>query len=237
MMTKIKHVKVLIVVFGLFLSHSLLAQHHFGAKLGLGISKSDKNINSSEYIGFESKYAPSGTLGLYYNYELNERFFIGVDLMCSQLNGRENGAFYSKNYEMDGEETVVVLEEFMYWSIKRHFTYLTLPIYVGINLKELQFSVGLQWGVLFRERIIRVTNFHESEGVPESIVKSKNSVVDPLDFGINLGLRYSFNEKWKVHANFYHGMNDLNVPNEFDLEPTNPWHNSQFTVGISYRLI
>ncbi|NOQ75491.1 MAG: outer membrane beta-barrel protein [Crocinitomix sp.] len=237
MMTQIKYSKILVVVIGLFLSHSLDAQHHFGAKLGLGISKSDKNFNTSEYRSYEAKYVPSGTLGLYYNFDLSERFFIGVDIICSQLNGRENSALYSKKYETNEGETVVVFEDIMYWTIKHQFTYLTLPIYAGINLNDFEFTAGLQVAMLFRERFTRITNFPQYIGVPESIVESKSSVDDPLDFGINLGLGYSFNDKWKVHTNFYQGMNDLNVPNEFDLEPTNPWRNSQFVLGVSFGFL
>ncbi|NOQ75490.1 MAG: outer membrane beta-barrel protein [Crocinitomix sp.] len=234
MKNKIKLINRGLLILGLFWIQATYAQHQFGAKLGLGISKTDPHFVNSDYSRFQVKYKPSAYLGLYYNYELNEHFYVGADLNFSQIEGRIDAQYYGGKYELDGE--VFYTWENTANSISNyHLSYLTLPVYLGVKFKSFDMALGCQTGLMLRGAYSSMTSYFDEEVWTESNKSSDDIGFDLLDFGANIGLGYQLTEKWKIQANYYQGINDLLPTDLIVIGELNPWRNNQFTLGFSYQ--
>jgi hypothetical protein len=226
----------IILILTLLIGQTLSAQHQFGVKLGLGTSKSDPNFVNTEYSQFQVNYQASGTAGVYYKYDLNERFYIGADMNFSQIEGQIDAQYFGFFQEIDGEIITVTEVNTANATTNYHLSYLALPIYIGA--KTGNFEVALGWQTAF---MLRGTSFSDISTLVlgdwvKSTKSSDNLGFDQLDFGLNIGLGFKLNEKWKIHTNFYQGLNDILPSDLIVLGPINPWKNSQFTAGISFKL-
>ncbi len=231
MKKSIKHIRTIALAIFLFTNQGLFAQHDLGIKLGLGFSKTAPHFVDTEYSRFRVNYKPSGLLGVFYNYQLNDRFYFGTDMAFSQIEGRIDAEYHSF-FSIDGE---IYVTNSSNRSAAYHLSYLTIPIYVGTKGKGFNLVLGWQTGVLIRGTYRDKSNYLIDDEWAETSSFSDDIGFDQLDFGSYLEMGYNLTEKWNVHLNYYQGLNDL-LPSELIVvDEVKPWRNSQFTIGCSYQ--
>jgi hypothetical protein len=146
----------------------------------------------------------------------NEKIGLQPELLFSSV-----GSKYKETYEYMGYDikatSVTVLN------------YLTLPImgkYFVADGVSLEF--GPQLGILLSaNQDYKVTGGDESESGDEDI----KDYVTPLDFGLNIGAGYKFDNGLNFAARYYFGLSNIN-----DFEGSDDYnnHNAGFQVSVGY---
>lgn len=227
----IKYIRTIALVIFLFTNQGVFAQHDLGVKLGLGFSKTDPHFVDTEYARFKVNYKPSGLFGVFYNYQLNDRFYLGADMAFSQIEGRIDAQYFGF-VSIDGEVNTINSANS---STAYHLSYLTLPVYVGVKVKGFNVALGWQTGLMLRGTYRNKSNHLIDDEWAEMTTFSNDIGFDQFDFGSTLEVGYNLTEKWNIHFNYYQGLNDLLPSGLIVIDEIKPWRNSQFTLGCSYN--
>ncbi len=198
-------------------------QHDFGIKLNGGLSK----ITANKYISnVTSKYsfAPSGQGGLFYNLNYGKKSLIGVELLFSQIESKEES---KATYTYFGNPT----EGFGITNIDYHISYFSIPIYYGFKIKKLTINLGVQTSFAFASRghSIDKTTYNGNTFTSENESKLN---IDKFDFGPRTGLLFNLSKRFAFEATYYYGLNNI-------LSNTAPpdwkWKIQQITIGLRYK--
>jgi hypothetical protein len=153
----------------------------------------------------------------------NEKIGIQPELLFSSV-----GAKYKESYDIldvNVEATSVTV-----------LNYLTLPImgkYFVTDGVSLEF--GPQLGILLSaNEDYEVSGGGESESGDEDI----KDYVTPLDFGLNIGAGYKFDNGLNFAARYYFGLSNINdfsddVDSDFNVDDYNN-HNAGFQISVGY---
>ncbi|MBA3705143.1 MAG: hypothetical protein H0W84_04390, partial [Bacteroidetes bacterium] len=93
-------------IWAILISIIAFGQHELGIKANGGVSKISEEITS---IGskFSTYFAPSGSAGVFYNYKLNNKSAITLELLFTQIEGKTfiESAVTDQNGNATGEIT------------------------------------------------------------------------------------------------------------------------------------
>lgn len=205
---------------------TMFGQHDFGIKLNGGLSKISGYRNNTNAI---SKYgfAPSGQGGLFYDLNFGKRSLIGVELLFSQIGGKEE----RKIIDLDnfGNQIGVYSTS----NLDYHISYFTIPIYYGVKINRLTINFGVQTSFTLASRGHVIGEASYSGGVLKFEDEGKLNITN-FDFGLRAGLMYKLTKRIAAEATYYHGISNI-------MGPTAPadwnWKVQQITIGLRYKLL
>jgi hypothetical protein len=219
----------LTIIFLLFLNLTVLGQHEIGLKLDIGLSK----ISKESYIGdpknaiFDVKSAFSGQGGVFYNLHLGDKFVFGSELLFIQIEGQDRLEFDIKDVSLEniGHTTSDLYE---------HISYLGLPIYCGLTIKNITLNAGFQLSYVLASRGKETCNGNINGAIYSGENRTDNLPIDKFDFGPRIGLIYNLNNKFAIVGIYYYGINNI-LENQDD---GNPFSRKiqQATIGLRYTL-
>lgn len=214
---------LILILFVIHLTAS--GQHDIGMKANGGLSYLDTKFHSNETVD-KIYFQPSGQGGLFYNFNLHDKFLIGTEILFIQIEGKE----YFEVPETDniGNPTGLVWSD----NIWRHISYLGVPIYFGYNFKKLNVNLG------FQTNFTIASSGREKGQAPFNgdVVTWENKAnklgIDNYDYGLRAGVFFKLTDKFSIETNYYYGLNNIL---KYKIGSWK-WTVQQMTVGLHYKL-
>ncbi len=195
--------------------------YSYGFKLSGGISKVSM---TGEASNFQNNYAPSGSIGVFYQTQVGTRGLFGIEGRASQIEGRwESNSSYT-----DGNGNLVTLNTIG----KQHITQFQFPVYGGITIENISFYTGPQVGLNLAGTGSDVTTI-VSGGSSETSDNSGELNIKPLDYGAILGIIWRASKKVNIEASYYYGAANI-FDNSGNTEYV--WSTSQILLGLRFSL-
>ena len=193
-----------------------------GATGNIGLSKVSSNLPLGE--NYKVKFTLSGNFGLFLAKKVSQKSSFGIEALWMQIEGNEK----SKNRELtvfNGQELIVigVISE----KTRIHSSYLAVPVYYRFEIGKFGIKGGVQ-PMIFLFASSNYEGNGEINGEPyHQESKTKDVKFDRIDFGPKIGIDYRLSGKFKIRADYYHGLLDI-TSDEF------PWQrrNRQVNLGI-----
>lgn len=201
------------------------ANQQFGVKFSGGLSQISNSLNMPT---LSTQYAPSGQGGVYYNQTLGNGSSLGMELLFSQIEGKETWEGYELLMNSDNKMRMVYLKN----NFHRHISYISLPVYYGININKLTIHAGAQisYAITTSSRSESTGTWNEQPYHEET--KSVHMDVDKFDFGPRVGMIYPLNNKLSVEATYYYGFNNI----QKNGSPADELKVQQASLGVKYNL-
>ncbi|MBW6484052.1 MAG: PorT family protein [Vicingaceae bacterium] len=221
-------VKTILVLILYVVCLTTYGQHTFGVKLADGWSKISTKINSSPPTPQEFKFMPSYQGGLSYNFHFKNKSLIGAELLFSKIRGKEHSE--SPTTDEFGNPT----DEFIIGNVDRHISYLSVPVYYGLNYKKFTVNIGVQTSFVIYSSGLATTLAPDNNGNTLYFEnKTAKLPITNYDFGIRAGLSFALSNNIMVESFYYYGL--LNI---YEYHSTNwKWTIQQLTVGVKYNII
>lgn len=212
-------------------------QHQFGLYGGGGMSILQHNLTDTEFITYNSKYHPSGNLGVYYSYGFNKMHGIGIGVYACQITGGSNQNYYAQYTTNAGGETTVHSIPTGTGYSRQYFSYVNLPVYYQFSLSRFNLRLGVLNALAVRTSSYGYSDivlFPEGERiVSETTSKTK---IDFYNYGINAEFGVQLSEKIEVHLGVNQWMNNI-LQKELDPFFIEPWRIRQITAGIRFNVL
>lgn len=209
-----------------------LGQQSIGFKASGGLSRfSDNNYNST--FGTQKTYfLPSGQAGLFYNLPIRTNELFGLELLFTQIEGKNQRTDTIGSYTTNGNTTPWISKT----TFSRHISYLSLPIHYGIKIKKFTISVGLQVSLVLMSsgQVISQNNFDYATQTPGTFTSSYTTnklYIKDGAFGQMASIVYNLNSKFSIEGNYYYGQS--NIYRKPDMGTT--WKFQQMTIGLRYK--
>ena len=182
---------------------------------------------------------PSGQVGVFYNLPVRTHEVFGVELLFTQIESKEKmvdtlGSVIDQN----GNITKLTSN----YAISKHISYVSLPIYYGINLRKFTFNVGIQFSIRLlsnAQEVIQDNYTNNASGYGFVLIPStttynyKRWSIKDVDFGERVGVIYHITNKFAIEGNYYYGLNNI-YPNN---RRTTQWKTQQTTLGLRYAFL
>ena len=209
-------IPILIVLFTFSLKS--FGQREIGLKCNIGASrvlaKHSWKIQPQKF-----PIMPSGQFGLFYHQTIKNKSILGVELLLTQIEGKEN-------YQYKGGEFLVTY---------RDFSYLGIPIYYGFKINKANINLGSQFNYLVRGRERWRGSGTDVQGLPYTYeINGILPQIKKYDFGIRIGGNYYLNDRFEIDCNFYYGL--INIWRDPEIHPGN-WKVRQLTIGLMYKFV
>lgn len=171
---------------------------------------------------------PSGQGGLYYNFNLREKFSLGGELLFTQIEGKQ---LYQLSTINKNNQPSYQYADFNSW---QHISYLGIPVYFGLNLKKMNFNIGFKanFKLIYSGRMKGQIAYNGSS--LQTFDKIDKLNIDSYDFGGRIGLTYRLSDKFRIEANYYYSFN--NIISDAIASKLWTWKVQQMTVGLHYKL-
>jgi len=171
-------------------------------------------------------FVPSGNGGLFFRFHFNDKSSFGTELLFAQIEGKEQTKIpVTDNY---GNLT----GQFIIEDIRRHISYLIIPIYYGQTINKFTIDAGLQASLAL------TGSFNADIQSPIPIYGDTNgklSIKNYPFFGVRLGFSFSLTKNISVSAKYYYG--ELANINKYNSPPYSKKQTvQQGTIGLSYKL-
>lgn len=203
-------------------------QHTISVKLAGGWSKISTKINSSPSVHQEFKFMPSYQGGLSYNFHFKNKSIIGAELLFSKIRGKEH--YKSPTTDEFGNPTGQLIIS----DIDRHISYLSIPVYYGLNYKKLTLIIGMQTSFVFSSSDLAKTSAPDGNGNMLYFENKSNKMpIKKFDFGARAGLSFSLTNNIMIESFYYYGLLNIHEGNTQNWK----WSIQQLTVGIKYNFI
>ena len=185
-----------------------------------------------------SSFMPSGQAGIFYNLPVRTHEIFGVELLFSQITGKEKEVQTESYYNGNGTTTTILTN-----ALSRHISYLSLPIYYGIKIKKFNIKVGLQVSVaLFSSGQSTTEGNFDAQGNPAplgtytSTLKTNKLYIMDGAFGQTAAITYNLSPKFALEANYYYELSNIyRKPNIAGTETI--WKFQQITFGLRYSFL
>ncbi|MDT8411557.1 MAG: outer membrane beta-barrel protein [Vicingaceae bacterium] len=203
------------------------SQHTVGVNLAGGWSKISTEINSSN-LTQDYTFMPSYQGGLSYNFHFNNKSIIGAELLFSKIRGQE----HSKSPTTDefGNPT----GQLIIGNVDRHISYLSIPVYYGLNYKKLTVNIGVQTSFVISSSDLATTSAPDGNGnMLYFETKSDKMPIKNFDFGARAGLSFSLTNNITIESFYYYGLLNIHEGNTRIWK----WSIQQLAVGIKYNFI
>ena len=196
----------------------------FGVKAGTNMSTLKTDLDGEKYL-----------LGYHFgglaDIKFNEKFSIQPELLYSLEEAKIDDSF---SFEDEGTTFGIDYKE----DIK--LAYLQLPVMLKYQVaKNLSLEAGPQIGYLLSAKSdYNVKLQFDDEIMTDSGSEKIKDQIKSLDFGLNFGLGYQFNNKMFIHGRYHVGLSDIN-----DSEPgidedsidRGSIKNSSFQVSVGFK--
>ncbi len=218
----------------------VIAQSNFGVKINGGVSMITDKIYDPDLETHTNYLRPSGQVGFFYSLPVRTHEVFGVELLFTQIESKEQivdtfGTAYT-NYPNGATPLLSTA------TISKHISYLSLPVYYGINVKKFTFNVGMQFSVRLlssAQEVIQDNYTNNASGFGFVLIPSttnynyKRLSIKDVDFGERVGIIYHITNKFAIEGNYYYGFNNI-YPNN---HRTTIWRTQQMTLGIRYTFL
>ena len=197
-----------------------------GASLNPGISKVSSNRANDD--NWATNYTWSGNVGLFLERKVGRSSALGIEALWVQLEGKD----VSKQEELrfssqNGTPPEVV--GVAYSTNKFHSSYLGLPIYYRYQWGKIGIKAGAQ-PLLFLFANTRFQSTGEVRGAPFDVDnRTTGARFERIDLGPKVGLDYALGQKFRLRADYYHGLTDIIIG-----ELGSKRKNRQLNLGLSY---
>lgn len=122
--------------------------------------------------------------------------------------------------------------EFGTTNLDYHISYLSIPIYYGLKIKNLTINLGIQTSFALASRGHWISKMPYN-GAVLTFEDASELNIDSYDFGPKAGISYNINKHFSAEASYYYGVSNI-------LSPTAPsewkWKIQQITIGLRYKL-
>jgi len=195
-----------------------------GGTGNIGLSKVASNLPISG--DYKVKFAFSGNLGMFLEKKIGRKSSFGIEALWVQIEGREITSNKSLT-AFNGQELEVigVISD----KSTLHSSYIGIPVYYRFELGKIGIKGGFQ-SMMF---LFASSNYEANGEINGESYEAENEVkdieFDRIDIGPKIGIDYRLNEKFRLRADYYHGLIDI-TSDEFSLER----RNRQFNLGINY---
>lgn len=202
---------ILTSLFVIFLNTIQSQNFRYGVKTG---SSTYSTLDDGEIEDDESR-ATIG-FGLYGEYKISEKVYLQSEISYSRLkNSKENVS----QGEFDANSSTEIINK-----SKASVDFLNVPVLVKYNIgKKLYASMGPQISFLLDSKNKETTIIHEKNRETGTIINSTtlseetklNKYLTKVDFGINVGVGYSFTDSFFGEIRYYNGLiNASKIPGE-----------------------
>ncbi|MBA3898749.1 MAG: outer membrane beta-barrel protein [Bacteroidetes bacterium] len=215
--------KLIFLLFPAFLISfsTAYSQHSFGLKANAGVSQIKDNIKYKE--GYLSYGMLSGQAGLYYNYDISKRFFIGTELTWMLVRGKQDYPNFFAGWQPP--ENLIGTQSKM----SREINFLAVPLNFGYKVKKLSFDIGINtlYALSANQQFTGHLVFSDKPD-QKTEYEPYSTEITKFVFAPRAGLAYALTEKIELECNFTFGSYNTNY------ERTYNFH--QLTFGLRYKL-
>ena len=195
-----------------------------GGTGNIGLSKVTSNLPISG--DYKVKFTLSGNLGMFLEKKIGQKSSLGIEAIWVQIEGKEITndkaltAFNGQELEVIG----IISDK-----STLHSSYVGIPIYYRIKFGKIGIKGGFQ-PMIF---LFASSNYEANGEINGEQYEAESEMTDiefdRIDVGPKIGIDYRLNNKFRIRADYYHGLTDI-TSDEF------PWQrrNRQFNLGINY---
>jgi len=181
----------------------------FGVKGGVNFANLTGDFDPSMKVGFH--------IGGFMEYKVSEKFVLQPELLFSTQGAKYKDDQVGEGFSVAGETNIKL-------------SYLNLPIMAKYYVtNKFSFEAGPQIGVLLSAK-----NEYGYTGTIQGVPVSESGEIDikddlnSIDFGINFGAGYDFNDKISVGLRYNLGLSEISEYYYFD-------KNSVFQLSLGYK--
>jgi len=195
----------------------------WGVKAGANLSTLSTDLSGEKYlVGYH--------FGGFAEFKLSEKFFIQPEFLYSLEGAKIDDSF---SFEDEGATFGIDYKE----TIK--LTYLQLPVIMKYRVAEhLNFEFGPQVGLLLNAKSdYDVTIWFDNEELSESGSEKIKDQIKSLDFALNFGLGYEFNNNMFIQGRYHLGLSNIDDSNDMVEESISRGSikNRSFQISIGYK--
>jgi hypothetical protein len=209
---------------------SSFGQHNFGLKANLGLSYLTTRMELSSTQKIEQTFypMPSGQIGLYYSYQMTEKFTIGTDLLFIPIYGRERMKIFLSdiNGNLNGNQSEA------YYN--RHIYNLGFPIYFGYKYKRFNYNLGAQLHYALTSGAKEKGDMTINGSTLHFENRAKKLGINKIDYGLRAGIVFEKSDRVSLNANYYFGLTSLLENSSFNSFWV--WKVQLVTFGVNYKL-
>ena len=235
---KMKPYRILLILkIFLFSNFIVFGQQSIGVKVNGGLSRFSGNLYDHTFGTQKTFFAPSGQVGLFYNLPMRTNELFGVELLFTQIEGKNQVIDTVGSFTANGNTTKWINKT----TISRHISYLSLPICYGIKLGKFTISVGLQISLALMSsgQATIQTNFDyatQTLGTFTSSSTTNKLYIKDGAFGQTVAIVYNLNSKFSLEGNYYYGLSNIyRKPISGATEVI--WKFQQMTIGLRYAFL
>lgn len=197
--------------------------HFFGIKGGVNLT----NVNSTNFIK-NNDYRTGYNSGLTYEYKLNDRYNLGVDLLYFQKGFTDDIIFTDEFGNTIGEKA----------TSKFNYDYLSLPLRGGIEIGD-KFSAFANLGIVPSLLVDAKTIIPGLEGYAEETTYDVKDGIKKFDLGglVEIGASYNLTTDFLLSATigYQHSFTSIATDNYFsDSEIRH--YGMALSIGLKYAL-
>jgi hypothetical protein len=220
---------------------AVIAQPSFGVKINGGVSRISDNSFNPVFSTQKTYFAPSGQAGVFLNLHIRAHEFFGVELLYSQIQGKEKQVDTLEWYSANGNTRGLVSTS----TITHNISYLSLPVYYGVTIKKFTIKVGLQISVALTRSGKSVVEspadsmgyFSLSGATTTTTYKTNKLYVKDGAFGQTASITYNLSPKFAIEANYYYEFSNLYRNAKLNGNSETVWKFQQITLGLRYAFL
>jgi len=220
---------------------TVIAQSSFGFKINGGVSRISSNEYDHTYSSQKTYFMPSGQAGVFYNQPIRTHEFFGVELLYSQIQGKEKQVDTVEWFGNNGNTHALFTTN----TITRNISYLSLPVYYGVTIKKFTVKVGLQISVALARSGKAVVQspadsmgyFSISGATTTNTYKTNKLYVKDGAFGQTASITYNLSPKFALEANYYYELSNLYRNAKLNGSSETVWKFQQITLGLRYSFL
>lgn len=210
----------LFILFVVALHNPMKAQQELGLKAGLGMTKLSGTF--AKYSDFQKwEYpAPSFHIGGFYNYNLSKNIGLGVELLYTNVGGKQS-------YQKNTKDSLGNINLQHAVDLDYHMSYLSIPLYVYYDIKKIRINIGIQNGFLLREVNKQTTTTIQNTDTNIVFVNNKLQM-NKYSVGIKVGAIYKINNILSIEGNYWFYKTHDEYPST--------WKVQQVIFGLRYKI-
>lgn len=210
-----------------------MGQQSIGMKVNGGLSCISNKVSDPFLMSQTVYFRPSGQAGFFYNLPIRTHEIFGMELLFSQIEGKDKTIDTAGNVVDSNGNTVRLMSTY---TTSKHISYLTLPIYYGINFKKFTFAIGAQVSarLISKAEQTMQSNYDFNAAyllTPNSTYYKTNRLhIKDADFGETVRVICHLTGKFSLEANYYYGLNNI-----FPRKSQTVWRTQQITLGVRFK--
>ncbi len=217
-----------VLCFFVIIHFSQAQQLSLGLSGSIGLSKVTTELPITD--DYDASFTTSANLGVFLEKQLNQHFFLGMEILWTQIEGYEASRDRVLLTWLEEQNRIQAIGIVEIDETKLHASYLGVPVYLGFQMKKFELRAGVRPMIFLFANADHETNGIFFEDPFHATSRDENIQFNRIDVGSTLGIGYQLLPKLRIQADAYYGLKDITIDGTWERNIR------QVTLGVNYGL-